>query len=181
MPAHTRSITLRWWLVVAAVLVLGAAPAAASTSSGDDGGSAAAPTPADSATAAAAGSGYWMVGVDGQVYAFGAAHDLGEPRSANAAYPDCRLATLNELHFCNYTTSIESTPSGNGYWVLDTSGVIRSYGDAIAIRCPRRPATTRTRRSPPRGPARACGSSRRPAASRSAVTPRSTAACATCT
>ncbi|MGH9249620.1 MAG: S8 family serine peptidase, partial [Acidimicrobiales bacterium] len=78
------------------------------------------PAPAPLATAPAppaapVRSGYWMLGGDGRVYAFGDAARAGEPTahlgSASAA-------------------DIEPTPSGAGYWVLDEWGGVFGYGDA---------------------------------------------------
>ena len=60
-------------------------------------------------------SGYWMIGSDGTVYAFGKAAHLGnaKPFLGSAKAVD-----------------IEPTPSGNGYWILDSAGRIFAFGDA---------------------------------------------------
>lgn len=62
-------------------------------------------------------SGYWMLGSDGAVYAFGDAKQLG-----NAT---------------NVTTStwqdIESTPDGNGYWLVDAAGHVSCFGTALCV------------------------------------------------
>jgi hypothetical protein len=59
-------------------------------------------------------SGYWMVGSDGAVYAFGDAHHLGNaPLSGGAQAVD-----------------LEPTPSYNGYWIVDDAGHVFTYGDA---------------------------------------------------
>ncbi|HEV7534962.1 MAG TPA: hypothetical protein VGP90_04955, partial [Acidimicrobiia bacterium] len=63
-------------------------------------------------------SGYWMLGNDGKVYAFGAARTLGDP---SAALPPGAKA----VH-------IEPTPSANGYWIVDDAGAVYAYGDAAA-------------------------------------------------
>jgi hypothetical protein len=55
-------------------------------------------------------SGYWMVGSDGRVYAFGAARKLGD-------------AALDAV-------DLEPTPSGNGYWVVDSAGRVSAFGNA---------------------------------------------------
>ena len=58
--------------------------------------------------------GYWMVGADGRVYAFGASKALGDaPPSPGSAAVD-----------------IKATPSGNGYWVVDSAGKVSAFGDA---------------------------------------------------
>lgn len=56
-------------------------------------------------------SGYWMVGSDGVVYAFGDARHHG-----NAA---------------NTAADLEPTPSGNGYWIVDDLGRVFRFGDAV--------------------------------------------------
>jgi hypothetical protein len=58
--------------------------------------------------------GYWMVGADGRVYAFGDSKALGDaPPSPGSAAVD-----------------IKATPSGNGYWVVDAAGKVSAFGDA---------------------------------------------------
>jgi hypothetical protein len=62
-------------------------------------------------------SGYWMVGSDGSVYAFGDAAPLGATRPAPGA-------TVVDL---------EPIPSGQGYWIVDSSGRVSAFGDAGPI------------------------------------------------
>ena len=64
-------------------------------------------------------SGYWMLGSDGRVFAFGDATTLGD---ASAQLPPDTKA----VH-------IEPTPTGNGYWILDNRGDVFAYGDAAAL------------------------------------------------
>jgi myo-inositol-hexaphosphate 3-phosphohydrolase len=59
-------------------------------------------------------SGYWMVGSDGKVYAFGEAKTYGD-----ASLPAGAQAV-----------DLEPTPSGNGYWILDDLGHVFAKGDA---------------------------------------------------
>ncbi len=59
-------------------------------------------------------SGYWALGSDGRVYAFGDAAALGGPAS---------LGSATAVH-------LEPTPSGGGYWVVDLRGRVYPYGDA---------------------------------------------------
>jgi hypothetical protein len=62
-------------------------------------------------------SGYWMLGQDGKVYAFGDAKNLGNPTlPANVS-----------------ATDLEVSPSGNGYWIVDSAGNVSGYGDATAL------------------------------------------------
>ncbi|MGH9008724.1 MAG: glycoside hydrolase family 26 protein, partial [Acidimicrobiia bacterium] len=59
-------------------------------------------------------NGYWMLGSDGKVYAFGEAKHLGAPTlAAGIAAAD-----------------LETTPTGNGYWIVDSAGNVFGYGDA---------------------------------------------------
>jgi hypothetical protein len=60
-------------------------------------------------------SGYWMVGADGRVYAFGAVAASGGPTGA--------LGSAQ-------ATDLEPTPSLDGYWVVDSAGRVFAYGDA---------------------------------------------------
>ncbi|MBW3615407.1 MAG: S8 family serine peptidase [Actinobacteria bacterium] len=57
-------------------------------------------------------SGYWMVGSDGAVYAFGDAPWLGGASSATAV------------------VDLEPTPSGRGYWLVNEAGQVFASGDA---------------------------------------------------
>jgi ribosomal protein L24E len=64
-------------------------------------------------TVKAPGSGYWMLGSTGDVYAFGdAPYAGGAPLPSGAA------------------TAIAATPSGNGYRVVDSRGDVYAFGDA---------------------------------------------------
>ena len=62
-------------------------------------------------------SGYWMLGSDSKVYAFGDAKHLGAP-----ALPAGATAA-----------DLEATPSGAGYWIVDTAGNVYANGDATAL------------------------------------------------
>ena len=59
-------------------------------------------------------SGYWMVGSDGAVYAFG---DAG-PYGGAAPAPGTTAVDL------------EPTPSGRGYWIVTSTGAVTTRGDA---------------------------------------------------
>jgi hypothetical protein len=59
-------------------------------------------------------NGYWMLGSDGKVYAFGQAKQLGGPTLA---------AGIS-------AADLETTPTGNGYWVVDSAGNVFGFGDA---------------------------------------------------
>jgi myo-inositol-hexaphosphate 3-phosphohydrolase len=61
-------------------------------------------------------SGYWMVGTDGRVYAFGDAKIYGD-----AALPAGAQAV-----------DLEPTPTGNGYWIIDDLGNVYARGDAMS-------------------------------------------------
>ncbi len=64
-------------------------------------------------------AGYWMLGAGGHVYGFGAATDHGnaEGRLARGA---------KAVH-------LEPTPSGNGYWIVDSAGRVTTAGDATPL------------------------------------------------
>jgi hypothetical protein len=99
------------------------------------------------------GSGYWMVGTDGVVYAFGGARHLGnaatasaedlEPTPSKGGYwvvdaaghvfafgnaPD--LGSAPALRPFEKITAISGTPTGNGYWLFSTLGRVFAFGDA---------------------------------------------------
>jgi hypothetical protein len=72
-------------------------------------------------TVSAGKSGYWMLGEDGKVYAFGDAR--------NATFGDASgmlPAGAKAVH-------IEPTPSGKGYWINDDKGGVYSFGDAARL------------------------------------------------
>jgi hypothetical protein len=66
--------------------------------------------PGVAAAVTPAGSGYWMLGSDGSVYAFGTAQNCGTPSPAPAD-----------------SISIVAMPDGLGYWTLDTSGFVEAF------------------------------------------------------
>jgi hypothetical protein len=79
------------------------------------------------------GSGYWMLDISGQVYAFGSAEHLP---GRNGDFPNCFWAP--QWGFCDFSIDIEVTPrtgipgglNGNGFWLLDTTGGVIAVGDA---------------------------------------------------
>ncbi len=60
--------------------------------------------------------GYWEVGADGGIFAFGAAHFYGSTGS---------------LHLNKPIVGIESTPDGRGYWEVASDGGVFAFGDAV--------------------------------------------------
>jgi hypothetical protein len=60
-------------------------------------------------------SGYWMVGSDGRVYAFGGVAERGGPAGV--------MGTAQAV-------DLEPSPSLDGYWVADSAGHVFAYGDA---------------------------------------------------
>ncbi len=79
------------------------------------------PAPVSGPTGAAPSpiaTGYWMLGSDGSVHAFGAARSFGSSVVAAAGGPT--------------SVDLEPTPTGQGYWVLDSAGRISAFGDARA-------------------------------------------------
>jgi hypothetical protein len=61
------------------------------------------------------GNGYWMVGSDGKVYAFGDAINFG------LIAPPPAQPIVNMV----------ATPTGLGYWLLGRDGSVYAFGDAI--------------------------------------------------
>ena len=70
--------------------------------------------------AAAGKSGYWMLGNDGKMFAFGDARDASFG-DASALMP----AGAKAVH-------IEPTPSARGYWINDDRGDVYAFGDAVS-------------------------------------------------
>jgi hypothetical protein len=97
-------------------------------------------------------SGYWMLGADGHVYAFGNAHPFGNASGAAVAMATRRdgkgywvtdaAGDVNgfgaahshgarpSLRVGERVSTISATPSGNGYWLFTNRGRAFAYGDA---------------------------------------------------
>jgi len=97
-------------------------------------------------------SGYWMLGADGHVYAFGAAADLGSSTAPAVAFAARRDGTgywvvdavgsvrafgkaanhggRPSLRPGELVSTISATPTGLGYWLFTTQGRAFAYGDA---------------------------------------------------
>jgi hypothetical protein len=73
------------------------------------------PAPAPPTGAAPDTAGYWVVGVDGGIYAYGAAPFKGSTGAIKLNKPMVGMAP---------------TPSGQGYWLVASDGGIFSFGDA---------------------------------------------------
>lgn len=78
------------------------------------------------------GKGYWVLDQVGNVYAYGAARHFGQ--FAGQAY----AALGGNLPFANpdfpdYMCGLIPTPSGDGYWLLGTSGGVYPFGDANSL------------------------------------------------
>jgi sugar lactone lactonase YvrE len=66
-------------------------------------------------------SGYWMLGEDGKVFAF------GDARSATFGDASGQIPSgAKAVH-------IEPTPSGKGYWINDDKGGVYAFGDAAKL------------------------------------------------
>lgn len=92
---------------------LAAAPAPAAATSAADGSTA--PTVA---LAASPTGGYWEVGSDGSVFAFGGAPYLG------GANTDARSGVGTNI------VAIAATPGGGGYWLVADNGSVFAFGNA---------------------------------------------------
>jgi hypothetical protein len=117
------------------------------------------PAPPTGTDPASGRSGYWMVGSDGAVYAFGNAAHMGnatpflagheavdlEPTASYNGYwivddigrvygfGDARhLGNVDRARLAGgeKVTSLSATPSGNGYWIFTTRGRAVPFGDA---------------------------------------------------
>ncbi|HET9769282.1 MAG TPA: hypothetical protein VFS16_00235 [Acidimicrobiia bacterium] len=66
-------------------------------------------------------SGYWMLGVDGKVYAFGDA--------AQAMFGDA----AGQIPAGAKAVHIEPTPTAKGYWINDDRGGVYAFGDAAKL------------------------------------------------
>jgi hypothetical protein len=62
------------------------------------------------------GGGYWEVGADGGIFAFGAAHFYGSTGS---------------VHLNKPIVGVEPTPDGGGYWEVASDGGVFAFGDAV--------------------------------------------------
>ena len=62
------------------------------------------------------GRGYWLVGSDGGVFAFGDAHYFGSAANQNIG---------------TWVTGIAPTKDGLGYWLIAATAGVLSYGDAV--------------------------------------------------
>ncbi|MCU1465208.1 MAG: hypothetical protein JWM72_1136 [Actinomycetia bacterium] len=67
---------------------------------------------------AANGSGYWLAGSDGGVFAFGTAHFYGSLAGKHLAAP---------------ITGIVPTPDDKGYWLTGRDGAVYAFGDATSM------------------------------------------------
>jgi hypothetical protein len=65
-----------------------------------------------------AGPGFWTIGADGTVLAFGNVNTYGRPPA---------VSSLSDPY-----VALASTPSNHGYWVTDTRGNVYGFGDAHA-------------------------------------------------
>ncbi len=88
--------------------------------------------PESTSGGSSAGSGYWMLDVSGEVYAFGEAWDFGGLGALNV--PNCQEWVINILGYCEMAIDIEVAPptqdfsEGEGYWVLSTTGQVMPRG-----------------------------------------------------
>lgn len=74
--------------------------------------------------------GFWVTDGSGQVWGFGACSSFGG--LFNRVYNE-GMAGRFKLQPLEWATAIESTPSGNGYWIAFGSGRVASFGDAKSL------------------------------------------------
>jgi hypothetical protein len=73
------------------------------------------------------GNGYWMVGADGGVFAFGDAVYRGSSGQIDTAKP---AGGSNSFVPATPVVNMAVSPSGNGYWLVAADGAIYAFGDA---------------------------------------------------
>lgn len=72
--------------------------------------------------------GYWLAGADGGVFSFGAPfYGSGATPSAACDFSPQSPSSLNSVLGCD---AIASTPSGNGYWLLNAFRSATAFGQA---------------------------------------------------
>src|SRR5437763_1810738 len=64
------------------------------------------------------GKGYWLVGADGGVFAFGDARFFGSTGNLRLTQPIVGMA---------------ATPTGKGYWLVARDGGVFAFGDALFV------------------------------------------------
>jgi hypothetical protein len=73
-------------------------------------------------------SGYWLVGADGGVFSFGAPfYGSGATAPGTCGFSPQSPSTLNAAFGCD---AITSTPSGNGYWLVNAYRWATGFGQA---------------------------------------------------
>lgn len=80
-------------------------------------------TPVDAVGTPQGGSSYWMVGKGGSVYAFGSMKSCGHPRVVP--------------QYGSSVVDIVATPDGQGYWTLNSQGVVEFFACASMPRADR--------------------------------------------
>ncbi len=85
-------------------------------------------TTSANATTAPLAPGYWLAGADGGVYSFGAPfYGSGVTPPGACGFSPQAPSTLNGALGCD---AIASTPSGNGYWLLNSFRSATAFGQA---------------------------------------------------
>lgn len=74
--------------------------------------------------------GFWVTDGSGQVFAYGACQHHGQLE--NRVY-NKGLAGEFKLQNLEWATQIESTKTGNGYWIAFGSGRVAAFGDALKL------------------------------------------------
>jgi SAM-dependent methyltransferase len=71
------------------------------------------------------GKGYWLLGADGGVFAFGDAQWYGS--GTTAQYLSIPVTTTARFPF----TGMAPTTDGGGYWLVRADGAVQAFGDAV--------------------------------------------------
>lgn len=75
------------------------------------------------------GDGYWLLGGDGGVFAYGGAKYYAKGGDADDGKGPRYINGVPKVNQAGYYTSIISSPSGNGYWVISKLGTAYYFGD----------------------------------------------------
>ncbi len=83
--------------------------------------------PIQGIVATAGGKGYWMVGADGGVFAFGNAGFVGSSGQINPGQP---AGGSNSFNPAKPIIGMVATSTGKGYWMVGADGGVFAFGDA---------------------------------------------------
>ncbi len=102
--------------------------------------------PINGIVATTGGQGYWMVGADGGVFAFGNAGFVGSSGQINPTQP---AGGSNSFNPAKPIVGMVATSTGKGYWMVGADGGVFAFGDAGFVgACPTTGSGCQTLQSP---------------------------------